>query len=170
MTDLPSNPYVSPCSFRVDSGRRRPIGTIAFATLLLLFGLALGGGGAIRFVQTWTIDRPIAYSSFATLGIVAIAAVGASVGLLSGHRLGWWMAIGFCYVGFAAFVLLPIVYSGVGYRPTRRAVIGSVLLFYWFYLHRMNVRAYFDQTGPRRWRIQIGLFVLSVLVVFALNL
>jgi len=174
MADPSLNPYASPDSLPAAVRHPRPIGTFILAALFLMFGLVVGGGGAIRFLEMWSMaPSPVTAaicSRFALFGILAIAAVSASVGLLSGYRFGWWVAVAFCYLGFAAFVLFPVVCRRVSDRIPVTVVMVALCLAYWFYLQRMNVRAYFDQAGRYRWRVHIGLFVLSVIVVFGLGI
>jgi len=140
----------------------------------MLFGMALGVGGIIQFIETWFRDPSLLTAAecslFALLGTVAITSVGASVGLLSGHRCGWWMAIALCYLGFATFLLVPAIHLGVSERVLRIVIAAAIFVLYWSYLHRKNVLAYFGPRTSQGWHLHVGLFALSVIVALGLGI
>jgi hypothetical protein len=171
MSDPSSNPYSS-FSGVATNACRRPVGSLILALAVLFLGISLGGGVVIRLVQTWPSDseaqRSIDYSPFALLGTVALAAIAASVGLLSGHRAGWWVAMALCYILFSTFVLLPILHNGWHHLPQRRAAYAGVCLAYWLYLRRNRVRAYYGEPRPR-WHLHLLIFVFSLVAMFLLG-
>src|SRR5688572_25135689 len=116
MADYSSNPYASPTSPPEVSGRRRPIGTVLLAILLLICGVGIAAGGTIRFIEHWGKGEvPTSGGRFqlAHMGLLATAMVVASVGLFSGRRWGWSAALAFCYFGSMSFVLVQLVRNWV---------------------------------------------------------
>jgi hypothetical protein len=174
MDENSPNPYASANSLPAAIGPRRPVGTLILALLLLLGGMALGVGGVIRLVERWSTAGPPpsirAAVPFVHLGIVAVASVAASAGLLSGRRWGWWLAMALCYLLLVSFVLLPIVRFGINDRPLRLIFTAVALLLGGLYLHRKNVLEYFARTGMQHWYLHVAFFVLAAVFVFGLQL
>ncbi|NLS93467.1 MAG: hypothetical protein GXX96_15015 [Planctomycetaceae bacterium] len=169
------NPYASPEGPASETHPRRPIGTVIFAGLLMLFGLELGAGGAIRFVQIVPHHLEFMTSrlfpGFVHLAVaIPLASITGAIGLLRGGRLGWWFAVLSCYFLTASFVVLPVVRNGISRLSMRLAVMVSILLVYWFYLNRHRVRAYFGHTEPLRWRVHLLLFAVCLVVVLGVGM
>jgi hypothetical protein len=155
MTVTP-NPYEPPVEIVLERRPPRPVGTVLLALFLFLFGVLLGGGWVQRLVQVWSMDPSPwdirDYLASALLGIVALVAIATGIGLLIGGRWSWWLAIAADYLGLATFVLVPIVNSGLGYRVISRLVFVVLLVAFWCYLQRRNVKTFFGQPADQQWR------------------
>lgn len=165
-----ANPYASPLAAPLSTRQVRPTGTLVLAFILMLFGLALGSGGIVRLMTLGPSLEPIAYLKHVHMGLIAVAAIAASVGLLSGERWGWWLAVAFCFVGFASFTLLPIVRRGRSELTVRTFVKGAIFFVIWLYLQRRKTCACYGQNGAWPWRAQVGLFLLAVAAILGLGI
>lgn len=174
MTDPSPNPYASPEAAPADVERRRPVGSVILAILCLAFGVPLGGGWIIRFFGL----LPMAPSSqshteiaaYVHLGMLAMMAIVAAVGLLSGRRWGWWLAIAFCCQGFASFVLISILLHGTSQLLLLRTYAkAAAFLLGWLYLNRRPIVRYFGCEKTHWWLVQFGLLAFSAAVAFTLT-
>jgi hypothetical protein len=175
MTNLEDiNPYASGSAPLDEHCRRRPWSTVALAVLLFVFGGSLAAGAVIRLgpaVAAGPLPESILFLlRHALLPLIAMAALVAAGGLISGRRLGWWLALAACYFGFATFVVLRIARHGIEERPTNVAIYAAIFVFYWACLHRRPVLAYFGHSERPSWRAEVATLLVAVLVVFGLGL
>ncbi len=175
MSDTAPNPYASPeSSFEsspVDDKLRRPVGTIVIAVVLLLLGLLVASAGILKGSRVqWSVVSLRFLLRYVFLAVMApLAAIGASMGLFSGRRLGWWLAMLGYYFFVASFVVLPLVNVGIAQRAVSSSIAMAILLPWWLYVNRPSVLAYFRFTDAPSWRAHVALLVLSLAMVLGVG-
>lgn len=162
-----ANPYASPLAATLSTRQARPTGTLILAVILMLFGLALGFSEIVLFAR---LGPSLPLTAYLNMGLIGVAAIAASVGLLSGERWGWWLAVAFCFVGFASFTLLPIVRRGRSELTVWTFVKGAIFFVIWLYRQRRKTCACYGQNGAWPWRVQVGLFLLVVAAILGLGI
>ncbi len=169
MMDNAPNPYAAGALPATISARSRPIGITLLAFILSVFGLITAASTVVKFVEVWAWAPPDLFAKMSEIAILSVVSIAAALGLISGRRTGWWVAITFCYYGLAEFVLLSLVRSGFGELLPRKLIYVAMFGGCWIYLHSGRVLRYFSHTEAPSWQTHAALLAGSTLVVFTLG-
>lgn len=160
------------------NARKRPIGAMILAIILLLSGLFIGGERVFVLLKVFsTADNvvidPSFYPALLRTGITSISAIIAAVGLLVGSRFGWWFATAHVAFRISTQVVLPLLgllagHANIALLATLIApfvIFGGLLL----YLMRGNVKAYYSILAGSV-SVAAALLISTFLLAFALDI